>query len=453
MPITRPPYSSSTVLIEELARQNGFVWIRTNLDQYGIVDIAAVAPEWTYEISCNETTPDFASGIHNIVAKVQPRDTASNKSHELSDIFNGGLIGYCSYEAGRDQVLSGADTRPGSQQPTLPKFYVGYFTSYVIIDHRRKIVVSELSDDIQRTIETVSAEIGGIKETPDFSFSDFIGTWNKQDYSQAFEKLVDYIYSGDTYQVNLTQRFHARYTGNLWQAFKQVHGQTNAPHSAYISTPHGNVLSFSPESFLSINQGVLNTKPIKGTRPRASDPVRDTEISRELLNSPKDRAENVMIVDLLRNDLGKVAKTGSVKVEKLCDLETFSNVHHLVSTISAELNSDIHPLEALFECSPGGSITGAPKKRAMEIIEELEPYPRSVYCGSVFFFGRNGRLESNIAIRTMACLEGDAYLWGGGGIVADSVCESEYEESLVKIRHIAKALGVKLKPKGFKNIS
>ncbi|OZG73489.1 aminodeoxychorismate synthase, component I [Hahella sp. CCB-MM4] len=458
MPIIRLPYSDADTVIEKLSRLKGFVWLRTHISQFGIVDIAAVEPEWISEIPLNRTASESSSDLRNIISKVQHQDTSPVHSHELSDIFNGGLIGYCSYETGRDLILTSPDKRPGSGEQLLPKFYAGYFTNYVVIDHQGQRLIGDLSNDILKAFEAHSEdepcshdEALSISETshPDFTFSDFQGTWNHQDYAEAFQKLITYIYSGDTYQVNLTQRFHANYSGDLWKAFKQVHKQTDAPHSAYISMPSGNVLSFSPESFLSIYQGVLSTKPIKGTRPRASDPVRDEEISRELLNSPKDRAENVMIVDLLRNDLGKVAKTGSVTVDKLCELETFSNVHHLVSTISAELKPEIHPLEALFDCSPGGSITGAPKKRAMEIIEELEPFPRSVYCGSVFFLSRNGRLESNIAIRTMVCREGDAYLWGGGGIVADSVCESEYEESRVKIRHIAKALGVELHPKGF----
>ncbi len=425
--------------------------VRVPVQNQGIVDIAAFEPDWTFEIPGNSPPDAAARDLNEFIQRIETTPSGTTPRHDLDEIFNGGLIGYCSYELGRDLILDKADQRPGCDQQLLPKFFVGYFSHYLLIDHSGQKVIGVMPEEIQEQLNQSTNmnndTSGHLDSNGPFSFSGFQGDWDTEDYSRAFRRLIDYIYSGDTYQANLTQRFQAEFQGNPWAAFKQVHQQTDAPHSAYISTPHGQVLSFSPESFLSINQGVLSTKPIKGTRPRSAERERDNEIAEELLSSPKDRAENVMIVDLLRNDLGKVANTGSVRVEKLCALETFSNVHHLVSTITAELKSDISPLKALIECLPGGSITGAPKKRAMEIIEELEPYPRSIYCGSVFTLGRNGRLESNIAIRTLVCCEGQAYLWGGGGIVADSQFESEYEESLVKIRHIAKALGVDLNPK------
>ena len=225
--------------------------------------------------------------------------------------------------------------------------------------------------------------------------------FDRDSYEEAFRRVQEHIRAGDCYQVNLTQRFSARVQGDSWQAYERLREINPAPYSAYLSTPHGDLLSSSPERFLSVSGVRVETNPIKGTRPRARSRQRDVALASELRAIGKDRAENVMIVDLLRNDLGKSCVPGSVIVADLFNIESFANVHHLVSTVRGELPVDKHALDLLPDCFPGGSITGAPKVRAMEIIESLEPHRLNVYCGSIGYVGFDGNLDSSIAVRTL----------------------------------------------------
>ena len=278
-----------------------------------------------------------------------------------------------------------------------------------------------------------------------FTCSAFKSDWLYPDYEAAFNQVKAYIQAGDCYQINLAQRFQASFEGSSLEAFLRLMRSVPSPYAAYMNTGSETYLSCSPEHFISIHGPHLRTDPIKGTRPRHADPVKDAALQQALLASVKDQAENLMIVDLLRNDLGRMALTGSVKVPELFRLESFQNVHHLVSTVEARLRPDVHPLRALLSCLPGGSITGAPKKRAIEIIAELECAPRESYCGSQFLASPT-QWVSNITIRTLQLQGSTLTLWGGGGIVADSECRSEYNESLVKINHIAAALGAPTLP-------
>lgn len=217
--------------------------------------------------------------------------------------------------------------------------------------------------------------------------------------------------------------------------------QNPAPFAAFLHTPEAQILSTSPERFLALHDGQVETKPIKGTRPRClQDAAQDAAIAQELLNSNKDRAENVMIVDLLRNDLSKVCELGSVRVPHLFALESFARVHHLVSTVTGRLAANKTALDLLRACFPGGSITGAPKLRAMQIIEELEPQRRGVYCGSIGYVGFDGQMDSNIAIRTLIYAQAQLRFWVGGGIVADSHMDAEYAETFAKAEAIFRAL-------------
>ncbi|GAA0839648.1 aminodeoxychorismate synthase component I [Marinobacter szutsaonensis] len=253
-------------------------------------------------------------------------------------------------------------------------------------------------------------------------------------FKAGVQAVRDYIQAGDCYQANLSQEFVGKFSGDPWYAFQALAEANPTPYSAFIRAGEYSVLSISPERFLEIEGRTVKTSPIKGTRPRGKTPEEDAALAAELEASEKDRAENLMIVDLLRNDLSVNAATGSVSVDQLFALESYRNVHHLVSHIRAELAEGVSPLKALFDAFPGGSITGAPKIRAMEIIRELEPHWRGPYCGSVFYYGLDGRLDSNIAIRTLLCdSEGTIRCWGGGGIVADSDPEAEYQETLAKV--------------------
>lgn len=264
---------------------------------------------------------------------------------------------------------------------------------------------------------------------------------NRQAYLRSLARIQAYLQAGDCYQVNLAQRFSAHFSGSTLGAWLALQLDHPAPHSCYFETGHGDsVFGVSPERLLSIQGRRAVTEPIKGSRPRGQTPDEDDLLAAELQANPKDQAENLMIVDLLRNDLGISCESGSIKASPLFELRRFSNVQHLVSTITGTLKADITPLQALFSAFPGGSITGAPKKRAMEIITELEPRPRGAYCGSFFWMDDQGNLDSNILIRTLQT-EGDRlYCHGGGGIVFDSVPEAEHEESCFKVAKLMGAL-------------
>jgi para-aminobenzoate synthetase component 1 len=253
-------------------------------------------------------------------------------------------------------------------------------------------------------------------------------------YREAFSRIQLYIRAGDCYQVNLAQCFSSRYEGDPWQAYRRLRAVAAAPFSAFLELPGNDaLLCLSPERFISLHGHHVETSPIKGTRPRHLDALADRLAAEELLASSKDRAENLMIVDLLRNDLGRNCLPGSIHVDKLFEVQTYPTVHHLVSTISGELRDDASALDLLRDSFPGGSITGAPKRRAMQIIAELEPTARHVYCGSVAYISADGRMDSNIAIRSLWCESGELRCWGGGGIVADSQWQQEYRETFDKV--------------------
>ncbi|WP_242476726.1 aminodeoxychorismate synthase component I [Halochromatium glycolicum] len=259
-------------------------------------------------------------------------------------------------------------------------------------------------------------------------------------YAAAFRRVQDYIQAGDCYQVNLAQRFAAPANGDPWPAYCCLRQLNPAPFSAYLKTPFGEVLSSSPERFLALRGGRVETRPIKGTRPRSSDAAEDAALRRALAESPKDRAENLMIVDLLRNDLGRVCQPGSIQVPALFATETYASVHHLVSTVCGELRAGEDAASLLRACFPGGSITGAPKIRAMEIIEELEPHRRGIYCGAIGYLGFDGAMDTNIAIRTIVNSGGQARFWSGGGLVHDSVLDEEYRETFDKAARLMQLL-------------
>jgi para-aminobenzoate synthetase component 1 len=263
--------------------------------------------------------------------------------------------------------------------------------------------------------------------------SPFVSNYTPEQYLQRFRRIIDYIHAGDCYQVNLAQCFTAACSGDAWAAFLRLQQRANAPFAAYLQDGEQAVLSFSPERFVRVENLEVMTQPIKGTRPRSADPEQDLANRIDLETSTKDRAENLMIVDLLRNDLGRVCAFGSVSVENLFETQSFTNVHHLVSTVNGRLERAGDVFALLAASLPGGSITGAPKLRAMEIINELENMPRSVYCGAIAWIDVSGNMDSNICIRTLV-KDGDRiHCWGGGGIVADSDGPDEYQETLDKI--------------------
>ena len=293
------------------------------------------------------------------------------------------------------------------------------------------------AEDIRRRPLADAVETG-----PSFALqSDFRSEMPSVDYRRAIARIHDYLRAGDCYQINLARRFSSHFRGDPLSAWRRLSAAHPAPHSSFFRFADGDcVFGVSPERFLQIRNGIVVTEPIKGSRPRGITAEQDQKIGEALQSSPKDRAENLMIVDLLRNDLGQVCEAGSVKAEPLFELRRFSNVQHLVSTITGTLRAGVLPLAALLACFPGGSITGAPKKRAMQIIAELELVPRGFYCGSQFVLDSDGNLDSNILIRTFQTSGEQIVCHGGGGIVIDSDAEQEYQESLFKVEKLMASL-------------
>ncbi|GEA59953.1 aminodeoxychorismate synthase component I [Vibrio comitans] len=350
--------------------------------------------------------------------------------------FIGGWLGYFAYDLGRRIE---AFKNIAKQDLSAPDMAVGLYEKALVVDHELKqafwVGKNLAADNMPKLNHESDAQ------HPSFQLeTSWSANMTKQQYQDKFEAVQDYLLSGDCYQINLAQRFSAGYSGNEWPAYKTLENENKAPFSAFIRLPHNAVLSISPERFLLAHDKQVQTKPIKGTRPRFNDPLKDKEQRDDLQTAEKDQAENLMIVDLLRNDIGRVSAPGSVKVPHLFEIESFPAVHHLVSTITGVLDEQYDEYDLLRACFPGGSITGAPKVRAMQIIEELEPHRRSVYCGSIGYISRCGNMDTSITIRTLITEDNKIHAWAGGGLVADSECESEYQETLHKLGKILPVL-------------
>jgi para-aminobenzoate synthetase component 1 len=351
--------------------------------------------------------------------------------------FEGGAVGYFAYDLARrvEQLPS-----IGSDAEHMPQMMVGVYDWAVVVDHRLKKSYLVSHQHCPQTKE-VWASLCALLDKPceplpDKSFivtSALASNFSADTYGKAFRKIKQYIHEGDCYQVNLAQRFSANAQGDAWLAYQALREISPAPFMAYMNLQAGEhslqVLSASPERFLQVTGKHVETRPIKGTRPRDGNAEQDKRNAQDLQNSPKDRAENLMIVDLLRNDIGKVCETGSVRADNLFALESFANVHHLVSTVTGNLLPGMTALDLLRACFPGGSITGAPKLRSMQIIEELEPNRRGLYCGAIGYIGFDGDMDTNIAIRTAIYSAGEIRFYAGGGIVADSELAKEYSET------------------------
>ena len=356
--------------------------------------------------------------------------------------FCGGAIGYLSYDLGRD--LEALGDKHNHLLHSTPSSYFAFYPWCVFQDHLLKrcvFVALPQLETIRRKqlLEKLRQPHNNVQE-PFKLLNKFQANLDSNRYREAFQKIQHYILEGDCYQVNLAQRFSAQFDGDPWQAYLKLRELAAAPFSAFLENDSCSILCLSPERFVSLSGRHVETKPIKGTRPRGKTLEADLLAQHELRSSVKDRAENLMIVDLLRNDLGKACIPGSIHVDKLFELESYPLVHHLVSTISGELSASISSINLLRLCFPGGSITGAPKHRAMQIIDELEPDARNIYCGSIAYISADGLMDSNIAIRTLLCEESNIYCWAGGGIVADSDWQLEYQETFDKIGQFLTAL-------------
>lgn len=373
-----------------------------------------------------------------------------NMNYKSELPFVGGAVGYFSYDLCHQiEKLP----RTAVDDIDIPDCFLGLYDGVVIIDHRKnKVFVASLGikDEARRIVNSIIKTINaGEEERININIDyeenkkNFKSNFTKENYIEALEKLKGYIKAGDIYQANLTQRFECTLDIRPYELYGKLRTINPAPFASFIDFGEGHIVSSSPERFIKISDRIVETRPIKGTRPRGKDSDEDTRNRKELLSSEKDKAELLMIVDLERNDLGRISKTGTVEVTELFHLEEYPTVYHLVSTVIGKMKDECDIIDVITSTFPGGSITGAPKIRAMEIIDELEPTQRNVYTGSIGYIGFNGEVDLNIVIRTILCKDEKAYFQVGGGIVWDSDPEMEYEETLHKAKALMMALNSK----------
>ncbi|CUH97503.1 hypothetical protein P22_3634 [Propionispora sp. 2/2-37] len=359
--------------------------------------------------------------------------------------FIGGAVGYFGYEMCR---FIEKTSHKAVDDVTMPDCFFGFYDGIYLIDHLEGTVdivalgidcpekekLHRLEDWLQNVVKQRPVAYHNVNP------ASFYTNMTKEEYVSAIHRIKEYIRSGDVYQVNFTQRFECAFEGDPISFYAALRSRNPAPFAAYIDTGEGIVVSSSPERFMKVQDGTIETRPIKGTISRGKTRKEDEEKRNTLSQSEKDRAELLMIVDLERNDLSRIAQTGTVRVPEIFKVETYATLHHLVATVTAELRPDCDLIDCVRAAFPGGSITGAPKIKAMEIIDELEPTQRKVYTGSIGYLGFNGNMDLNIVIRTVVIKGNRAYFQAGGGIVWDSDPEKEYQESLIKARALMETL-------------
>ncbi|MCU7845009.1 MAG: aminodeoxychorismate synthase component I [Candidatus Thiodiazotropha sp. (ex Monitilora ramsayi)] len=445
---TLPYYRDSADLFERIRHEPWPIFLDSGrpMVAQGRFDILTSSPFMTLVTQGGETEID-GSGGHR-VSTADPLELlrealASTATEPPLDIpFTGGAIGYFSYDLARRWERMPAKN-PKDDEPA--EMAIGLYDWALVVDHEEQVswLVCEGRDAqtaerweflLNLMAHPVSGDGAQCQVTRPIE-----ADISRNHYGEQFGAIQRYIRDGDCYQVNFAQRFQGVLEGDPWLAYRRLRLSNPAPFSAFFDGPSVSVLSSSPERFLHLREGHVQTRPIKGTTKRSQDPETDRRLREALRSSDKDLAENLMIVDLLRNDLGRVCRPGTVRVPQLFDIESFAQVHHMVSTVEGDLAADRDALDLLRACFPGGSITGAPKLRAMEIIEELEDCRRGIYCGSIGYIGFDGAMDTNIAIRTITVRDGNLAFWTGGGIVADSEEAAEYQETLDKASAIFEA--------------
>ncbi|MDH1261440.1 aminodeoxychorismate synthase component I [Pseudomonas sp. GD03944] len=400
--------------------------------QRGRYDLMSAWPLAVLAPGVDESANDFLARLRAALGQLGPAQAPTG--YDIP--FTGGLIGYLGYDFGRrlEQLPDHA-----TDDLHLPDAQLGLYAWALISDHQlatsHLLFHPTLPDAERYRLIELFEQTAPLPAEPFQLLEGFRADLAADDYRQAIERIQAYIQAGDCYQVNFAQRFRAPYAGDPWQAYLALRSACPTPFAGFQALDDdAAIISLSPERFLRVSQGQVETRPIKGTRPRGQTPDEDAAQAQALLDSLKDRAENLMIVDLLRNDLGRSCTTGSVRVPELFTLESYPNVHHLVSAVTGELAADKDVLDLIAGSFPGGSITGAPKIRAMQIIDELEPTRRGLYCGSLLYLDVRGEMDSSIAIRSLLAKDGQISCWGGGGIVADSDWQAEYQESITKVK-------------------
>lgn len=435
-----PFFDSPTEIARRLESLGPVSLLDSGGSERGRWDVVAAAPTETITLDGHASDAEIEIFIERLLKLETAIEAQGLQGGDAGEAlpFHGGLVGFLSYELGRR--LQGLNPSAGAEQALA---VVRHYPWAIVQDRQRgrSHLVGEPAEE-QLADQIASLLTGRAEARSQFSLnSAFRGAWSYSDYALRFARVKEYILAGDCYQINLGQPFRAPYTGDLLEAYELLRNLARAPFSAcFPLAGDKTLLSFSPERFLSVDAGRVRTHPIKGTRPRAEDPAADRALAAELEASAKERAENLMIVDLLRNDIGRHCVAGSVEVERLFALESFATVHHLVSQVAGTLRPDTTPLQLLLGCMPGGSITGAPKYRAMQLIDELESAPRESWCGTLFSRSAGEKLDSNILIRTLYGDGAELTCWAGGGLVADSRVEEEYQELEHKVGAFLEAL-------------
>jgi para-aminobenzoate synthetase component 1 len=372
----------------------------------------------------------------------------------------GGCFGYWGYDL--KNFVEPSLTKRAINDLELPDCHAGFYGSLVVFDHRlgkKWIVATGLSLDGSRSPARARSELQFWRDLFQTQPREYVyqppgkplkisSTLSQSEFIAKVERAQEYIRQGDVYQVNLSQRLKVEGSINGFGFFNNLFAASPAPYAAFLHCGDFQVASSSPESFLRMNGSHIQTRPIKGTRPRSSDLNRDAQLTYELQTSPKEMSELVMITDLLRNDLGRICEYGSVQVPELVRLERYPQVQHLVSTVEGRLRSDQTHFSAFASCFPGGSVTGAPKIRAMNIIDELEPVTRGPYTGALGYLGFNRESQLSIVIRTACILSDATYFHVGAGIVADSIPEAEYQETLAKAGGFLGAMNIRYEKAG-----
>lgn len=430
-------HANPTHYFQRVQAQTGAVLLDSGhpVSQRGRFDIISAEPLTTLTPESAESLDDFRQRCQVLLKQV-----ANCQTPEAIELpFTGGLIGYLTYEL---NSLAQCTDVEGLASAT-----VGLYDWALISDHQKQCcwlmchasVAAERREQLLARFTTAPAATAASKAFRlTCAFKPLISA---ERYQADLERVHDYIAAGDCYQVNYTQRFNSNYQGDAWQAYISLRERCPTPFASFIRVNQEQaIVSLSPERFIKVRQSQVETRPIKGTRARGAVVLEDQALANELLASPKDRSENLMIVDLLRNDLGRYCTTGSIRVPELFALESYPNVHHMVSSVTGTLAPQYDALDVLIGSFPGGSITGAPKRRAMQIITELEASVRSIYCGSIFYLDARGEMDSSITIRTLLANKGEISCWGGGGIVYDSNIQDEYQESIQKVRVLMNTL-------------
>jgi len=410
---------------------------------------------WQHDTDQNhESLVNPLTLIQNLLEKYMPSNQIlSAGDHKLP--FIAGALDLFGYDLGKR--FENLPNKNANEYST-PDMAIGIYAWSIIKDNiNQQFYLCYLEQYPHPSVKDIQQLVQCDNTPQSFNLSSqWQANMSQEQYTQKLSCISSYLQAGDCYQINLAQRFSAHYIGSEWQAYQRLREANHAPFSAFIRLEKSVIMSISPERFLSVNKRLVQTKPIKGTRLRSNDAKEDQQQIESLLSAEKDRAENLMIVDLLRNDLSKHCQPGSVDVPDLFKLESFAAVHHLVSTVTGKLKKTSNPISLLQGAFPGGSITGAPKIRAMQIIDELEPNNRNIYCGSIGYLGIFDDMDTNICIRTILCEtscektretsreksceqsnnQKIMHCWAGGGIVLDSNAKDEYQESFDKVSKI-----------------